>query len=135
MPNIITYSEPSVCIFTLQEIWGQYDYYTFRLTNVVTKNVYYQTKTPADNTSTNKNRYDRFLIYPYEQIEINNQVILEYWEEGQYDYAVQGSNQSGVWDENNPFNRIVETGIILVEKTDINEFNTYDSINTYKVYE
>ena len=75
------------------------------------------------------------MIYPYEQIEINNQVILEYWEEGQYDYAVQGSNQSGVWDENNPFNRIVETGIILVEKTDINEFNTYDSINTYKVYE
>ena len=135
MPNIITYSEPSVCIFTLQEIWGQYDYYTFRLTNVVTKNVYYQTKTPADNTSTNKNRYDRFLIYPYEQIEINNQIIIEDWEEGQYDYAVQGSNQSGVWDENNPFNRIVETGIILVEKTDINEFNTYDSINTYKVYE
>jgi hypothetical protein len=135
MPNIITYSEPSVCIFTLQEIWGQYEYYTFRLTNVVTKNVYYQTKTPTDNTSTNKNRYDRFLIYPYEQVEINNQVILEYWEEGQYDYAVQGSNQSGVWDENNPFNRIVETGIILVEKTDINEFNTYDSINTYKVYE
>ena len=135
MPNIITYSEPSVCIFTLQEIWGQYDYYTFRLTNVVTKNVYYQTKTPTDNTSTNKNRYDRFLIYPYEQIEINNQIIIEDWEEGQYDYAVQGSNQSGVWDENNPFNRIVETGIILVEKTDINEFNTYDSINTYKVYE
>lgn len=135
MPNIITYSEESVCIFTLQEVYAQFEYYTFRFTNVVTKNVYYQTKTPTHNTSLNKNRYDRFVIYPSNQYEIDGDIIIKHWEEGQYDYAVQGSNESGVWDENNPFNRIVETGIILIEKAEESEFNTYDSINTYKVYE
>lgn len=135
MPNIITYGNATPCIFTLQEVWGQFEYYTFRFTNVVTKNVYYNVKNNSTNLSFNQNRYDQFMMYPYDQIEIDNQIHLENWEEGQYNYAVQGSNQSGNWDENNPFNRIVETGIILIQKEDENQFNVYDSINTYKVYE
>ena len=135
MPNILTYGTPSIGIFTLEDVWGGFEYYTFRFTNVVTKNVYYQAKDASQNLSFNKNRYDEFLIYPTEQIEIDNVITFVNWEEGQYNYSVQGSNQSGVWDENNPFNRIVETGIVLIQKEDENQFNVYDSINTYKVYE